>query len=87
MYLQQNHPLLDVAPKYFGKEVNMRSPLYCTSKHLCAKCIGDLPYRLGITNIGLMVPDVSSAFLNRLMKAFHSAVVNVCEIKISEMFK
>lgn len=77
----------DVAPKYFGKEVNMRSPLYCTSKHLCAKCIGDLPYRLGITNIGLMVPDVSSAFLNKLMKAFHSSVVDVCEIKISELFK
>lgn len=77
----------EVAPKYFGKEIQLRSPLYCTSKKLCAKCAGDLPYRLGIKNIGLTVSDISSGLLNALMKAFHSAVVNIHEIKISEMFK
>ena len=77
----------EVAKKYYGKEVNMRSPMYCCSKKLCAKCAGDLPYRIGIKNIGLTVPDISSGLLNALMKSFHSSVVDIHEIKIQNMLK
>lgn len=77
----------EVAKKYYGKIIKLRSPLYCTSRNLCAKCAGDLPYRLGIKNIGLTVPDISSAFLNKLMKNFHSSVISVYEIKIDKMLK
>lgn len=73
------------APKYYGKTVQMRSPLYCTQHNICSKCAGDLSYRLKIKNIGSTVPDIAAAYLNRLMKAFHSAVVSIYEVKIDDM--
>lgn len=75
----------DIAPKYFGKIVNMRSPLYCCSKNLCSKCAGDLFYRLQITNIGLTSPDISTSYLNKLMKAFHDASVATSEVTPQNM--
>lgn len=75
----------DIAPKYYGKTVQMRSPLYCTQHNICSKCAGDLAYRMKLKNIGLTVPDIASTYLNRLMKAFHSAVVDIYEIKIDDM--
>ena len=75
----------DNAPKYYGKTVQMRSPLYCTQHNICSKCAGDLSYRMKIKNIGLTVPDIAATYLNRLMKAFHSAVVNIYEVKIEDM--
>ena len=75
----------EIAPKYYGKTVQMRSPLYCTQHNICSKCAGDLAYRMKLKNIGLTVPDIASTYLNRLMKAFHSAVVDIYEIKIDNM--
>lgn len=75
----------DAAPKYYGKTVKMRSPLYCIDHNICSKCAGDLGYRMKIKNIGLTVPDIAAAYLNRLMKAFHSAVVDIYNIKIDDM--
>ena len=75
----------EIASKYFGKTVKMRSPLYCKDTHICSKCAGDLFYRLNIKNIGLTTADISSTYLNRLMKSFHSAVVEIYSVDIDKM--
>lgn len=74
------------AKKYFGKVVNLRSILYCKGRTLCSKCAGDLFYRLGITNIGLTVPDISTSFLNTLLKAKHDLTVSLYKISVKDMF-
>jgi len=76
----------DIAPKYFNKEIHMRSPLFCCGEKLCSKCAGDLFYRLKIKNIGLTTPDISSSYLRKLMKAFHDASVATTEITPDNMF-
>ena len=75
----------EIAPKYFGKTVKMRSPLYCKDTRICSKCAGDLFYRLNIQNIGLTTADISSTYLNRLMKSFHSAVIEIYSVDIDKM--
>jgi hypothetical protein len=76
----------DVAPKYYGKIVNMRSPLYCRGKKLCSKCAGDLFYRLGIENIGLTTTTISTSYMNKLLKAKHDTTVKATKIKVADMF-
>lgn len=73
------------AHNFFDKTVQMRSPMYCTSKELCNKCAGDLYYKLDIKNIGLTTSSIGSHFLNLLMKSFHDATVKVSEIDINNI--
>ena len=75
----------DIAPKYYNKIVQMRSPLYCCSQKLCSVCAGDLYYRLGIKNIGLTTTDISSYYLNRLLKTKHDTTVHANKITIDSM--
>lgn len=64
----------DVMPKYIGKKVKMRSPMYCLypGDKLCSKCAGEMFYRQGITNVGLATSSIGNHFLNFLMKSFHN---------------
>lgn len=69
----------DVAPKYFGKVVKMRSVLYCTlnkGRNVCEKCAGRTPYTLEKTNIGLTCFRISTTCTNLNMKKFHDATVH-----------
>lgn len=75
----------DVAPKYFGKLVHMRSPMYCQGAHICNKCAGDLLYRLKIKNVGLTVSDIGSCLLNAGMKNFHNSTIDLYKIDINSM--
>ena len=36
---------------YTGKEVKLRSPMYCKSEHICSKCAGELFYKMGVKNV------------------------------------
>ena len=74
-----------VAPKYFGKLVHLRSPLYCCGAKICSKCAGELLYRLKLTNVGLTISDIGSNMLNAGMKGFHDSSVSLYEIKIDDM--
>jgi hypothetical protein len=69
---------------YIGKTVNMRSPLYCKSKKMCNKCYGELPYKLGIVNIGLTFNAVGEKLKNLSMKAFHDMTVKLNNINIED---
>jgi hypothetical protein len=71
-------------PKYVGKLVNFRTPLFCTAKNVCSKCAGELYYRLGIKNIGLTTSSIGGAITNLSMKSFHDATVKYNKIDITK---
>lgn len=70
---------------YIGKHVHMRSPMFCTSEKICNVCFGDLPYRLGITNVGLTAAKIGSNFVNLGMKSFHDSSMHLNEINPDKM--
>lgn len=71
--------------KYIGKEVKMRSPMYCIGKKLCNKCAGEMYYKLNIENIGLTAARVSSTLLNLSMKKFHDSTAQITKININDI--
>lgn len=66
---------------YVGKEVKLRSPMYCTSKNLCRVCAGLMYEKLQIDNIGMTAARVSSTLLNLSMKKFHDSSAKLSKIK------
>jgi hypothetical protein len=60
---------------YVGKTLLFRSPMSCTTKKFCNKCIGELPYRLGIENVGMYSVALSFDQMNASLKAKHDAGV------------
>lgn len=88
-YINDNGKLVcltpEAAPKYFGKTVQMRSPMFCCGEKLCNKCIGDLAYRLKLTNVGLTVSDIGSEMLNAGMKGFHDSSIDLFHIKVDDL--
>jgi len=70
---------------YVGKEVKMRSPMYCIGKKLCRACAGRMYEKLEIDNIGLTAARVSSTLLNLSMKKFHDSSAKITQIKINDL--
>ena len=60
---------------YIGKTVKMRSPMLCIGKTLCNRCMGNLFYKLGITNVGLSSATVSATILKAKLAAKHDGTV------------
>ena len=60
--------------KYQGKNVTIRSPMFCKSKNgYCKKCFGDLWKINSITrNLGMIVNEVGADIMNKSMKKFHN---------------
>jgi hypothetical protein len=69
---------------YVGKTVQMRTPMYCLSDQFCSKCAGDLYYRLGISDVGLMTTRVGTRLLNLSLKAFHDSSIKTKRINIQQ---
>ena len=70
--------------KFIGKVVDMRTPLYCTDKVICSVCAGDLFYRIGIKNVGLLANRVGTKLLNLALKDFHDVSISMSHINISD---
>ena len=70
--------------KYVGKEVLMRSPMFCTSDKICHKCAGDLFHKLGMTNAGLLGSTMSGSLMNLSMKKFHDTTIRFAKIKAED---
>lgn len=68
---------------YIGKEVQMRSPLFCKNDCICNKCAGELFYKLGVKNAGLLNDTMAGVLMNKSMKKFHDATVKFTKIEIS----
>jgi hypothetical protein len=70
--------------QYHDKIVHMRTPLYCTNKQYCSKCSGELYYRLGIKNVGIITNRVGTSLLNASLKAFHDMTLKVVNLDIDK---
>ena len=77
----------DNLSKYEGKEVLMRSPMFCKSDKICNKCAGELFYKLGIKNAGLLNSTMSGTLMNLSMKKFHDSTIKFNKIDIEKYIK
>lgn len=71
--------------KYIGKNVMIRSPMYCKSEKTdyCKHCVGD---RLALhpTAISVAVSDIGSAFLTLFLKKMHVSGLTTAEMDYLE---
>jgi hypothetical protein len=74
----------DNISNYFNKVVNVRTPMYCTGKKYCSKCAGELYYKLGIMNTGIIANRIGTSLLNASLKAFHDMSLKVVELDIEK---
>jgi hypothetical protein len=74
----------DNISNYYDKVVELRTPLYCTNKQYCSKCAGELYYKLGITNVGILSNRIGTSLLNASLKAFHDMSLKVVELDIDK---
>lgn len=76
----------EVMPKYIGRVVKMRDPLFCTSDKICNKCAGNLYYMLdNFKNIGLTTVKVSSSLMNKELKKFHDTSVKLAKMDLNDL--
>ena len=72
----------DMFSKYIDTHVKVRSPLFCNGKNYCSKCAGELYYRIGITNVGLLTGRIASKMLNASLKFFHNTQIKFVDINL-----
>lgn len=78
----------DNKDKYIGKTVKIRFSALCESKTgICNKCMGNLYYRLGKTNIGTMLTQIPSTQKNISMKAFHDSTQQLYDMDLEKVFQ
>ena len=73
--------------KYVGQNVKLRSPLYCKGDKICSKCAGELFYKMGINNAGLLTSTYSGVLMNRSMKTFHDTSIKFSKIDFEKYIK
>jgi hypothetical protein len=73
--------------KFVNKEVMMRSPMYCKGDQICNKCAGELFYKLGMKNAGLLSSTLSGSLMNLAMKKFHNTSLKFSKIDLSKYIK
>lgn len=72
----------DNIKSYVGKVVTLRTPMYCRNSIICNKCAGELYYKLGIENVGLVSNVIGSSMTTLALKAFHDTSVKLKEINV-----
>jgi hypothetical protein len=70
--------------QYVGKVVSLRSPMLCTGDKICNICAGELYYKMGIENIGLLSNTASGNLMNLSMKKVHDSTVKFIKIDASK---
>lgn len=71
--------------RFIGKEVIIRSPMYCLNDKLCSVCVGRTPYDFDMENIGLSAGSISNSLMNKRMKAFHETKVKFTKVDVSKL--
>lgn len=72
-------------PKYIGKTVKLRSPMYCLGDKICNICAGELNYKLGMLNAGLGCAKLGTTLVNLGMKKFHISTLKSNQIDVDNM--
>lgn len=87
-YILDGSSLVELTPgnigKYVGKEVKMRSPMFCKSDALCEHCAGTLFRRMNISDIGLLASNLTGNLMNLSMKKMHDSTVKFDRINLDE---
>ena len=80
----ENGKIINLTPdnvdQYIGKEIHFRSPMYCKNDKTCAVCAGKRFYLYNIENVGLVSGRMSNTLLNKSMKLFHKAKLELDEV-------
>lgn len=66
--------------EHMNKVLEFRSPMFCQSERICNICAGELPYDMGIQNIGLLVNQVAQSIVTGSMKSFHDMTIKLNEV-------
>jgi hypothetical protein len=61
---------------YIGKTVQLYSPQCCEKDAICGKCAGRVYHNLGVTNVGLLVTQITQKMLNLKLKSKHDLSQN-----------
>ena len=61
---------------YVGRTVQLYSPQCCERDAICGKCAGRVFHNLGVTNVGLLVTQVTQKMLNIKLKSKHDLSQN-----------
>lgn len=77
----------DNLSEFEGKEVLLRSPLFCKGDKICNKCAGELFYKLGVKNAGLLNSTMSGTLMNLSMKKFHDSSVKFNKLDVEKYIK
>lgn len=56
---------------FVGKTINLYSPQCCKDDAICGKCAGTVFHNLGVTQIGLLITQITLKLLNLKLKAKH----------------
>lgn len=89
-YIIEGSKLVELNSKnkdsYIGKTVKFRFAAYCKSKdYLCEHCCGTLFRKLGMENIGMLMPKLGSTIKQRCLKCFHDSTVKTTDISENDM--
>lgn len=77
---------IDEAKKYIGKEVEIRSSMYCQEKEnkICYKCVSE-NYKNLPDGATIILSDLSAIILSLFMKLIHGLIIENAEIDIEDL--
>ena len=93
MYIVEGSKLIELTSdnksKYIGKTVKFRFSALCKSPTgcICNKCMGNLPYRLGVKNIGTATTQIPSTLKNISMSSFHDSTQQLYDMDLEDVFR
>lgn len=80
--------LIDNPEKYLGKEIEIRSPMYCLNKNdtFCATCVGKI-LAMQRDGIALSVLNISNVITTTSMKKMHNTQLKLVGVKLEDIIK
>lgn len=77
---------LDNIDKFVDKQVRLYSPQCCVNESICGKCAGSSFHNLGVTNVGLLMTQITQKLLNLKLKSKHDLSQSANIIPLSTTF-
>ena len=71
---------------YVDKTIHLYSPQCCKNEAICGKCAGTVFHNLGVTNIGLLVSQITQRLLNYKLKSKHDLSTSAFVLKPEMVF-
>lgn len=77
---------LDQAKKYIGKNIEIRSSMYCNSPKntICYKCMNEV-YKTNPTGVTNIASELSSVLLSLFMKLMHGSITESTNVSIEDL--